>query len=134
MFGTIFSFIFLLYLLYSWHTIARSFLVRSCLCYIKVKVLNRLFIEALKRSQLQRRSNITETDSEEIVPVKETVAESVPHGAKEEDEEEDDEEFETDEEEQLEKPKFTKKLVDIEVIEGSAARMEVVVDGEKIYH
>ena len=99
---------------------------------MKFKVLNRLFIEALKRSQLQRRSNITETDSEEIVPVNETVAESVPHGAKEEDEEEDDEEFETDEEEQLEKPKFTKKLVDIEVIEGSAARMEVVVDGEKL--
>ena len=53
---------------------------------------------------------------------------SVPRGAI--DSEEESEEVESDEEEPLEKPTFSEKLVDVEVIEGSAARMQVVVDGE----
>ena len=78
----------------------------------------------MKRPHLQRRAKVAETDSEveEIVPVKQVVEEAVPQ------EEEESEELESDEEEALEKPKFSKKLVDIEVIEGSAARLEVIVD------
>ena len=79
----------------------------------------------MKRPHLQRRAKVTETDSEadEIVPVKQVDEEAIPQ------EEGESEELESDEEEALEKPKFSKKLVDVEVIEGSAARLDVVVDG-----
>ena len=75
---------------------------------------------------MQRRAKVIETDSEvdDIVPVEEVVEEAEPQEESEELEADED-----DEDEELEKPKFSKKLVDVEVIEGSAARMEVVVDG-----
>lgn len=87
----------------------------------------------LKRSHLRRHEKVVETysDAEEAAAVKQTDDQSSPVAAKEEkvDEESESEEFESEEDEEPEKPKFTKKLVDVEVIEGSAARMEVVVDG-----
>ena len=62
------------------------------------------------------------------MPVELAADESVPRDAV--NSEEENEELESDEEEPLEKPTFSEKLVDVEVIEGSAARMQVVVDGK----
>lgn len=91
-----------------------------------------------KRSHLQRRKQVTEGDSEveEIVASKEDVQESTPTDGEEDvadeerESEEGSEELDSEDDEAMEKPKFTRKLIDVEVIEGSAARMEVVVDGK----
>ena len=69
-----------------------------------------------------------DSEAEEIVPVELAADESVPRDAV--NSEEESEELESDEDEPLEKPTFSEKLVDVEVIEGSAARMQVAVDGK----
>ena len=64
---------------------------------------------------------MTESDSEDeaVVPAVEEQQEAEPS----EDEESEDDDV-------PEQPQFIKKLEDVEIIEGSAAKMEVVVDGK----
>ena len=92
----------------------------------------------VKRSPLERRAQVFESEDSEIVPVEQALEESCPQEEEEgdeeeefdDDEEEDDEEEGTEDEDAILKPKFIKKLADVEVIEGSAAKMDVVVDGK----
>ncbi len=78
-----------------------------------------LFCFSVDKRKLKSQKRIEQ--DEEISAVVETEQESAPP-----------QDESPDEAAQLEKPKFAKKLEDVEVVEGSAARFEVIVDGKEI--